>query len=497
MPRPVFLSKSRLMSARQCHKRLYLEVHRKDLAEYSPATESAFRKGHEIGDIARHIYGTSDATFIPFDGGLQHALAKTRRLLNGDRRAPIFEATLQYQGVLVRLDVLLPDGDGWRIVEVKASTSVKAEHYFDCAIQAWVFTRSGYRMRDIFLAHVDNDFVYDGDADYRGLLREEDVQDDVDALLPSVGEWVAEARGVVAGEEPATGVGKHCFAPYECPFVNHCWPQDTDYPLLGLGGRATKEALGRWIAEGIVDVRDIPSDRLNETQQRIQRITRSGRPELLPGAATHLARLDWPRYYLDFETVSLAVPRWKGTRPYEPLPFQWSCHYETVDGTLSHAEFLDTSGEPPMRRFAESLIRVLGKSGPVLVYSSFEASRLRDLVERYPDLAEPLHAIIGRLDDLMAVAKSFYYHPDMHGSWSIKAILPTVAPDLDYGDLDGVQDGSSAADAYAEAIDPGTDGDRREQIRAQLLAYCRYDTLAMVRLAHFFAADQSPRAGVA
>jgi len=485
--RPVFLSKSRLMSARQCPKRLFLEVHRKELAVYSQATESAFRKGHEVGDIARRIYGTDDSVFIPFEGGLSPALARTNRLLSGDARVPIFEATLQHQGVLVRIDVLVPDGDGWRLVEVKASTSVKAEHYFDCAIQAWVFSRSGHRLKDIALAHVDSRFVYEGEGDYQGLLREEEVNDDVDALLPSVGDWVGEARRVVAGAEPAIGVGKHCFAPYECPFVNHCWPRDTEYPLLGLGGRVTKDSLGRWIAEGIVDVRDIPTDRLNETQQRIQRITRSGVAELSPSAAEHLGRLGWPRYYLDFETVSLAVPRWRGTRPYEQLPFQWSCHMESADGRMQHAEFLDTSGDPPMRRFAESLIRVLGQSGPILVYSSFEASRLRDLALRFPDLADSITSIIDRLEDLMAVTKSNYYHPAMHGSWSIKAVLPTVAPDLDYADLAGIQDGGAAADAYAEAIDAGTDDDRRRTIRDQLLAYCRYDTLAMVRLAHFLA----------
>ena len=170
MPRPVFLSKSKLMAARQCLKRLHLEVHHAELKIISADTEAAFRKGHEIGDVAHRIYGTEEAVFIPYEGGLQRAKSRTTELLRRDNSVPIFEATLQYNNVLVRVDVLIPDGEGWRLVEVKASTSIKPEHAFDCTIQAWVFRRSGYSLTNVSLAHVDNSFVYRGDSDYSSLL---------------------------------------------------------------------------------------------------------------------------------------------------------------------------------------------------------------------------------------------------------------------------------------------------------------------------------------
>ena len=230
------------MSARQCLKRVHLEVHRADLKKISADTEAAFRKGHEIGDIARRIYGTADSVFIPYEGGLQRAKSRTTELLRRNRPVPIFEATLQYNNVLVRVDVLIPDGEAWRLVEVKASTSVKPEHAVDCTIQAWVFKRSGYALSTVSLAHVDNSFVYQGDGNYSSLLIEEDLDDDVEALLPSVGEWVSDATTAVSGNEPVVAVGKHCFTPYECPFAAHCWPGDTEYPLLKLGGRARNAA---------------------------------------------------------------------------------------------------------------------------------------------------------------------------------------------------------------------------------------------------------------
>ena len=135
----VYLSKSRLMSARQCLKRLHLEIHQPELRVYSAKTEAAFATGHAVGEIAQRIYGNEDSVVIPYEGDMGHALKKTARLVKEGPQYPIFEATFQHGGVLVRVDTLLPDGDAWRIVEVKASTSVKEEHIFDCAAQRWVF----------------------------------------------------------------------------------------------------------------------------------------------------------------------------------------------------------------------------------------------------------------------------------------------------------------------------------------------------------------------
>jgi len=148
-------------------------------------------------------------------------------------------------------------------------------------------------------------------------------------------------------------------------------------------------------------------------------------------------------------------------------------------------DFLDTSGEAPMRRFAEQLLATLGKTGAIFVYSPYERRILGELAQAYPDLAQPIHAVADRLFDLLPLTRAHYYHPAMKGSWSIKAVLPTVAPDLDYGALGEVQDGTSAQAAYAEIIDPATPAERRASLTDALLDYCRLDTLALVRLAWF------------
>jgi hypothetical protein len=480
------LSKSRLVSARQCMKRLYLEVYEPQLAKWAPQTRAALAAGRRVGDIARRLYDQPGSVLIPYAGGMWHAIRKTTRLLDAGADFPIFEGTLAFGGVLVRFDVLLPAVDGWHVVEVKSATSPKDEHMMDCAIQSWVLRSLGYCQRGISLAHVNKQFVYPGDGDYRGLLTEVDVADAVDKLLPGVPEWVRVAGDALRGAEPTIPVGAQCNTPYECPFIGYCWPAGP-HPVQKLP-RASKAKLGRWIAAGFTDLRQVPAEQLSESQLRVRRVVQSGIPELLPGAREFATGLGYPRYYLDFETIAPAVPIWAGTRPYEVLPVQWSCHYEASAGKVTHADFLDLSGDSPLRRLAESLIRVLGHDGPVLTYTGYERQVIAGLRQRFSDLAGALAAILDRLVDLHPVTQRNYYHPAMAGSWSLKSVLPTISAELDYKEIDGIQEGTAASEGYLEAIDPATSEVRRAELREQLLRYCRHDTAAMLRLVEYFAA---------
>jgi hypothetical protein len=224
-------------------------------------------------------------------------------------------------------------------------------------------------------------------------------------------------------------------------------------------------------------------------------VTATGEPELLPGAKEILESLADPRYYLDFETIGPAVPFWEGTRPYQPLPVQWSIHIDDGKGdgsleSMRHDEFLDISGEPPMRRLAEEMIRVLGDSGPVLMYTDYELRCINTLIELFPDLEAPLKAIIGRLEDLAVIVKDNYYHPSMLGSWSIKNVAPAIARHMDYANLEGINQGMAASDGFLEAIDPNTSSERKVGLRKQLRRYCRFDTEAMVEICSFLKAGR-------
>lgn len=484
------LSKSRLISAWQCPKKLHLEKHHPELGVISDRTESLFATGHQVGAISHQLYGTPDAVEIPFNRNISIMVRKTRALLDAGADYPIFEATFRHENVLVRVDVLLPDGAGWRAIEVKASTSVKDYHVLDCAIQDWVMRNSGLPVSGISLAHIDNQFEYAGDGNYKGLLREVDLTNEVRTVEPTVVDLIATARDAVAGYMPEVNVGVHCAKPFECQFMQHCWPTDTRYPVQGLGG--SKARLGEYVALGYKDIRDVDAASISaDTQLRIHRVTHTGEAEILDDARRTLNALQYPRYYLDFESIGPAVPFWPNTRPYAAVPVQWSCHIDDGSGdgsieSLPHAEFLDLSGEPPMRALAERLIDCLGESGPVLVYTKYEEKVITGLIERFADLAEPLQAIVARLFDLHPVVKANYYHPKMLGSWSIKAVLPTIAPALDYAMLDGIKEGTAASDGFIEAISPSTTKARKAELEEQLLRYCRFDTEAMVEIVRFF-----------
>ena len=490
-----YLSKSRLISAWQCPKRLYLEKFHPELAEITDNMEALFATGHEVGAIAQATYGTAVSVEIPFDRKMSRMVEATRDRLASGARFPIFEATFEYDGILVRADVLIPDGEGWRLVEVKASTSVKDYHVLDCAIQEWVLRYAGVPLTSIALAHINNQFVYQGDGNYDGLLVEHDLTDEVTTVDPRVEDLIATARAAIADGMPKVAVGAHCNKPYDCTFVNHCWPRDTKYPIAGL--RGSKAMLGHYVAAGYYDIRDVPDEEITaETQLRIHHATCRGEPEISAGAKRALSALPYPRYYLDFETIGPAVPFWAGTRPYEAVPVQWSCHIDdgTGDGSyqsMRHEEFLDLSGQPPMRALAEGLIECLGDSGPVLMYTTYEQGVIRRLSEMFPDLADDLQKIIGRLFDLYPVVKNNYYHPDMLGSWSIKAVLPTINPDMDYKKLEGIKEGTAASNGFLEAINPETDMIRKLELEEQLLTYCRFDTEAMVEIVRFFEASDA------
>jgi len=487
------LSKSRILSYLQCPKRLYLQVHRPELAETSSETERAFAAGHAVGDVARGLF--PGGILIGHDHELAQALRETREALTGER--PIYEATFEHDGVLIRADILLPNGSGHQLVEVKSSTEIKDYHLPDCAVQTWVTRNAGLRIDKVELAHIDNSFVYPGNNDYRGLLKHVDVTNKISPLLEQVPRWVEECQRMLAGPVPEISVGPQCSDPFACPFLHYCAPlPETEYPVTLLPNDRHKRTATELGAEGFRDIREVPAGRLtNPRYEWIRRITVNGKFELDPAAGNFLRQYPYPRYYLDFETIQFAVPIWAGTRPYQMLPFQWSCHIETAEGDLLHESYLGIGPEAPMRDFTENLLHVLTtkEEGPIFVYNiGFEAARIREMAMMFPDLADKLTQLLDRLIDLKPIAQKYYYHPDMKGSWSLKAVFPTIEPDAHHGHLQEVQDGGMAMDAYLEIISPDTDAERKVYLTRELEEYCKLDTLAMVKIARFFQGLEQP-----
>lgn len=480
------LSKSKITLFEQCPKRLWLSVNRRDLIEIDAATQARFDTGHEVGDLACDL--VPGGIMVTMDDGIPAALDHTQSLIAAGDKA-IFEATFQHEGVLVRVDIMEPDGNGgWNVAEVKSTASRKDYQIADLATQVWVMEGAGVTVASASVRHIDTSFVYSRDGDYRGFLVDRNCDDEIRPIASGRQAVVSEASEVLLGGEPDIQPGAHCDEPFGCDFKEYChrgvkqpeWP----ISLLPRTGKRLAEDFGAKGLEELTDVR--PGELSNPLHERIRSATQSGQCFHDPVKARELTK-DWafPRTYLDFETVNPAIPRWIGTRPFQQVPFQFSAHVETTTADIEHREFLSLDGTDPRREFAEALLAAVPISGAIITYNAtFEKTRLRELSARFDDLSDGLNALAARVVDLEPVARQSWYHRDQKGSWSIKAVLPTIPGLSGYEDLD-IQDGMEAQRAYFEAIQMSQTTDGRIDIERGLKAYCEKDTWAMVELLHF------------
>lgn len=485
------LSKSKVVAGRQCERRIWLEVNRPDLSDFGDAQTARLVQGTAFGELARELLGPGELVGSDFD--ITAAVSQTAALI-GKATPPrhIFEAALSHQNVFVRVDAFRRVGKAFELIEVKSSTQVKDYYLDDCAVQTWVARGAGVPPRRTRLALVDREFVYSREGDYTGLLRLEDVTATIDDRVAEVPRWVRRFRKVLKDAEPAIATGAHCHSPFDCPFIDHCQQSESPGPefpltLLPNGGVLVQ----RLMEAGYMDLRELRDDQVRREQhRRMLQATRSGHVVVDSALREKLAALPYPRRYLDFEAIQFIVPRWIGTRPFQQVPFQWSCHVETRDGELESRSFLDLSGDDPRRRFAASLIKSCGKRGPILVYNrGFEAMVLNDLARLFPGWSDALVGIRDRMVDLLPLMRGHYYHPDMRGSWSLKTVLPTIAPDMVHADRGDVADGQAAQSAYLEAIDPSTDPARRAALKSALEDYCALDTSGLAAIVQTLSDD--------
>jgi hypothetical protein len=472
------------MSGLQCPKRLYLEVHRPELATPpDAATQAILDMGTDLGELARQRFPGGRLVPAGYRQS-REALEQTAALIADPTVPAIFEGALQFSDVLVRVDVLERlrlDEEGrwiWRLVEVKSSTKLKATHLEDLGVQAYVVEGAGLALAEICLMHVNTQYIFDGcSLDLRQLFMLRPLTDVVRPKLAEVESRLAGMKTMLAmADPPATDPDDHCWSPYECPFWAHCTRDKPARWIFHLPGNT--KSFSVLTKKGVVTIDDLPAD---VQLSPVQRLVKEGKEWIGAGLRHALESVKYPVHHLDFETVMPAVPKYARTRPYEVLPVQWSNHLEREDGSLEHAEFLCRDARDSREELVVALLEALGCDGSICVYSSYERSILERLAEMFPPLRSDLMRVIGRLWDLHEVVKAHYYHPGFAGSYSIKSVLPAVIPSLSYADLD-IRDGGVAAREYARMVFELSDWVERARIEEALLRYCARDTLAMVEL---------------
>ncbi|MEO8119599.1 MAG: DUF2779 domain-containing protein [Rhodoferax sp.] len=424
------------------------------------------------------------------------AMQHTLDCLGSDRVAPegwaILGACLSSEDrAQVRIDVLSCGERGLRLFKVRYATVGDEADVDAVALWTHVAARCGLRVQSVGLLLVDTDFIYPGHGCYAGLFREVDLA----PVLGSrpVAAWLAAMRDCARGPQPPASPGLHCTQSGGCEFIHDCQACTQPASALPPAPRASLEMVGRELAaelraQGHVDLHSVALPRLhNLRHRRAVRAIQQDRSVLAPEVATLMHALPYPRHSLRLDAIGFAVPVWAGTRPYQVLPFQWTCDVQGAAGEcVRHGFLADTAGDP-RRAFALTLLQVLGSSGSVFAYNAgFERNRLRELAQHFDDLAPALEAVLPRIVDLFQLARAHYYHPAMAGSWSFKSISRAVAPELlTDADLAGVQAPSAQA-AFARCLQPDLDALARQQLRTALLTHGQRQTEVLRRMLALF-----------
>ena len=475
------LAKTNFLRGLQCYKYLWTATHTpKGIPASDAATQFTFDQGHEVGELAKKLFPMG--IDIP-TGDFSANIRITRENMLSGR--PLFEAGILAGNIFCRPDILDPAGTGeWDIIEVKSSTGVKDINIWDVAFQRLCCQSLGMKIRACRVARINNQYMRQGEIDPRQLFTIEDVTERVNEYSEGLSSRVDELVAVMRRRQcPEVGIGPYCGDPYPCPLQPACWaflPAHSIFDLYN-GGKKCFELFN----SGVAGIADIPADYELNGKQQIQVNSVCGGEEYVDRQEiqSFLDSLQYPVYYLDFETFGSAVPLFDGTRPFQAIPFQFSVHVVPhIGGEAAHFSYLADGRGDPRPGLAAGLREVLGHSGSIVAYSAiFEKSVINDLAEALPRYRDWVDGLQDRVVDLLKPFSNFhYYHPGQKGSASLKNVMPALTG-ISYDGL-AVNDGRLAAAAYMAATYGKTAEDERSSIRQALEEYCGQDSGGMVEI---------------
>lgn len=471
------LSKSRYMAGLQCEKRLWWSVHQPDAAELAPdpAQQALFDRGHEVGALAREHRPGGVLIDFPHEQIDARVDATTRALARGERL--IYEASFLQNGIFVAVDILERQRTGVALTEVKATLGPKPEHIPDLAVQAHVIAAAGIRVVRADVMHLNRECVA---PNLSNLFVRSDVTREVKEEALSVPLQAARMHALLRKSLPVVTSGEHCTHPHRCPFYDRCHADLPQHHISTLYS-ARERQIEELIEQGIRTVAQHPLDNVRPGAKRRQiESVRRRRVVVEPGLGQKLEAVVQPIAFLDFETINPAIPAWKGCSPYQRVPVQLSCH--VLDGKrLKHHAWLANGPADPRTGFARAVLAACRGAKTVLAYNApFEHAVLRDLADAVPSLSRRLVALSERVVDLLPLVRDHVYHPDFGGSFSLKSVVPALAPELSYREL-SIASGEHASFELEQlllgACQSKTELERR---RRALLEYCRLDSLGMV-----------------
>lgn len=487
------LSKSDYMLYLRHPAWLWLKKHDKSkLPPISEDTQAIFDAGFVFETYAEQLFPGAVKVKSNKDGyfGYLDLTAKTQEVLATDTKT-ILQARFEAGDITCICDVLVrTDNTTFDLYEIKSSTYAKVEHEPDLAFQVEVIEKSGFSINRIFVVHVNNEYVRQGEVSFKDLTKITEVTDKVKAIKAETQENIQKAIEVMnSSERPNISPAHVKMGAFSDWLSIYKSMADLDeYSIYDLASPGASK-IAELEALGIKKLVDIPTDfKLDTKQSKQVQATKLGEPLVdQPKIQEFLNKIKFPLYFLDYETLSSVVPYFDGLGPYKQLPFQYSLHrLDKIDGHLEHFEYLHTDNSNPIKSLTETLKSQIGDHGTILVwFEGFEKSCNELMGKIAPEYAEFYSNINARVVDLMApFSNGHYVHKDFFGSASIKNVLPVLIPELSYKDLD-IHAGGAAQRLWMESILGGKRENEKEKILADLLKYCELDTLAMVRIYQF------------
>lgn len=486
------LSKSKYCGLWQCPKMAWLQKYKPEEAVTDESALARFQTGREVGVLAKGIFGDFVDVTAYSNGTIDYAQMLTNTTAELQKRTEVIcEASFETDGLYCAVDILKKEDSGYSIYEVKSSTdSDKTVYMADMAYQKYVLEKCGVLVTGIYLITLNNEYVLDGELDISKLFKIENIKDAILTESANVELNLRLAERVLTSEvEPNLDLSMSCNKPYKCSFWNYCTreiPKPSVFDLYRMRFDKKLELYRKGLIsyDALENCKDIKNDK--QKRQIDYYLHDKGTFLNKKKIQEFLEKLYYPLYFLDFETMQPAVPVFQGTKPYQQIPFQYSLHYyESEDSELMHKEFLAESGVDPRRQLAEKLCEDIPMDVCVTAYNkAFECSRIKELAESFPDLAEHLLNIEQNIVDLLVPFQSgYYYKKEMGGSFSIKSVLPALFPNdpaLDYHNLKGVHNGSEAMTIFPQIkyMRP----QEQQEARHNLLKYCELDTYAMVKV---------------
>lgn len=470
---------------------VWLKKHEPEkLPALDESLQAIFDQGFLFETYAEQLF--PDAVKLGFDGFDEYRTltARTKEAIDGGAKT-IIQGRFEGGEITCICDVLKRvGGNTFDLYEIKSSTEAKKEHEPDLAFQKEVIEQNGYRVNKIFVIHVNNEFVRSGEVKAKDICKICEVTDKVAKLADMTTVNIEEALKVAKCDTCPDISPANCKngCVYDWLAIYKELAELDEYSIYHLcSPSADKIAKLEYL--GAKTIHDIPDDfDLNDKQRRQMITTKSG--EVLADKLrikSFLDSLEFPLYFLDYETLSGVVPYFDGHSPYMQVPFQYSLHVlKEPDGEIEHFEYLHSDNSDPVKSLSESLKSQIGESGTVLVwYEGFEKSCNTLMGRLAPEYKKFYKMVNSRVVDLMKpFADGAYIHKDFFGSASIKKVLPVLIPELSYKDLD-INKGDAAQRLWMEAVLEGKHSDKKDKILSDLLKYCELDTLAMVKIYEF------------